>query len=96
MEKILSADDTYRVFQMAWEDRTPFEVIELQSGLNELDVITFMRSTMKRLSFVMRRARVTGRKTKHKATRNQEIKRFISSNQKTDNNKKAKSPLRFV
>ncbi|MEO6171615.1 MAG: TIGR03643 family protein [Arenimonas sp.] len=82
MKKILSADDTDRLIQMAWEDRTPFEAIELQFGLNESDVITLMRSTMKRPSFVMWRKRVTGRKTKHKVIRNPEINRFTSSDQK--------------
>ncbi len=28
-----------RIIEMAWEDRTPFEAIEFQFGLNESDVI---------------------------------------------------------
>ncbi len=82
MKNILSADDTDRIIQMAWEDRTPFEAIELQFGLNESEVISLMRSTMKRPSFIMWRKRVTGRKTKHKAIRSPEIDRFMSSDQK--------------
>ncbi len=82
MKKLLSADDTDRIIQMAWEDRTPFEAIELQFGLNETDVINLMRSTMKRSSFNMWRKRVTGRKTKHKALRNPEVDRFVSCDQK--------------
>ncbi|MCU7370218.1 TIGR03643 family protein [Paucibacter sp. O1-1] len=47
---------------MAWEDRTPFEAIEHQYGLNESAVIKLMRSSMKQGSFKLWRARVTGQK----------------------------------
>jgi len=40
-----------RIIEMAWEDRTPFEAIALQFGLNESDVIRFMRSRLKSGSF---------------------------------------------
>jgi uncharacterized protein (TIGR03643 family) len=33
---------------MAWEDRTPFEAIELQFGLSEAEVIKLMRGQLKR------------------------------------------------
>ena len=33
--RFLSEDDLSRVIEMAWEDRTPFEAIEYQFGLNE-------------------------------------------------------------
>ena len=36
-----------RIIEMAWEDRTPFDAIELQFGLNENDVRKIMRSSMK-------------------------------------------------
>ena len=71
-----------RVIEMAWEDRTPFEVIEKQFGLKEKDVIAVMRRYMKRSSFKMWRKRVTERKTKHAKKRNFEVGRFRSSNQK--------------
>jgi uncharacterized protein (TIGR03643 family) len=32
---------------MAWDDRTAFEAIEAQFGLNESAVVTLMRKTMK-------------------------------------------------
>jgi len=56
---------TSRVIEMAWEDRTPFEAIESQFGLNEGQVITIMRKTLKRRSFDLWRKRVSGRNTKH-------------------------------
>ncbi|MGB3405818.1 MAG: TIGR03643 family protein [Microcoleaceae cyanobacterium] len=72
-----------RVIEMAWEDRTPFEAIEIQFGLKEKEVIALMRRDMKASSFRMWRKRVTSRKTKHALKRNFEKGRFKSSNQKT-------------
>ena len=72
-----------RVIEMAWEDRTPFEAIEVQFGLKEKDVIAIMRRDMKASSFKMWRKRVTARKTKHAIKRNFEKGRFKSYNQKT-------------
>ena len=42
-----------RIIEMAWEDRTPFEAIELQYGLKENQVRAIMRKHMKRSSFHM-------------------------------------------
>ena len=78
----LDAATIDRVIQMAWEDRTTFEVIEQQFGLKEKDVIALMRKQMKRSSFEMWRKRVTARKTKHAKKRGFEVGRFRSSNQK--------------
>ena len=65
----LSVEDVSRVIEMAWEDRTPFESIELQFGLNEGAVIALMRRELKPSSFRIWRTRVTGRATKHAALR---------------------------
>lgn len=54
-----------RIIEMAWEDRTPFDAIQMQFGLKEEQVIRMMRREMKSSSFKMWRARVQGRKTKH-------------------------------
>jgi uncharacterized protein (TIGR03643 family) len=72
-----------RIVEMAWEDRTPFEAIELQFGLSEKDVINLMRREMKESSFRMWRERVTKRKTKHLHKRDFVAGRFKSDNQKT-------------
>jgi uncharacterized protein (TIGR03643 family) len=72
-----------RVIQMAWEDRTPFEAIALQFGLNEADVISLMRKHMKRSSFHMWRKRMAGRSTKHRMLRDPEVTRFRSEDQRT-------------
>ncbi|TAG46009.1 MAG: TIGR03643 family protein [Betaproteobacteria bacterium] len=68
---------------MAWEDRTPFEAIERQFGLNESAVIALMRKSLQRSSFNRWRERVTGRKTKHVALRSDDVIRFKSSDQKS-------------
>ncbi len=67
---------------MAWEDRTPFDAIELQYNLKENEVRQLMRKYMKRSSFVMWRKRVKRRKTKHLSLRSFVKGRFKSSNQK--------------
>ncbi|NEZ60670.1 TIGR03643 family protein [Adonisia turfae] len=78
----LNPNTVNRVIEMAWEDRTPFEAIELQYGLKEKQVITLMRREMKHSSFKMWRKRVTGRKTKHLKRRSFDSGRFRSQNQK--------------
>jgi len=67
---------------MAWEDRTPFDAIELQYDLKENEVRQLMRKHMKRSSFIMWRKRVKSRKTKHLSLRSFVKGRFKSSNQK--------------
>ncbi|MDP4918793.1 MAG: TIGR03643 family protein [Haliea sp.] len=62
---MLPEGEESRIIEMAWEDRTPFEAIELQYGLKEPDVIKLMRRSLKRGSFELWRARVSGRATKH-------------------------------
>lgn len=73
--KRLSAADTSRVIEMAWEDRTPFEAIEALYGLDESAVIRLMRRNLKPGSFRLWRVRVTGRKTKHGALRDPAVSR---------------------
>ena len=78
----LDAEVIDRIIEMAWEDRTPFEAIEMQYGLKENQVRAIMRKHMQRSSFHMWRKRVKGRSTKHQSSRNGVIKRFKSANQK--------------
>ncbi|MBD3767637.1 MAG: TIGR03643 family protein [Gammaproteobacteria bacterium] len=69
------------VIKMDWEDRTSFEAIETNFGLNEAQVIALMRRTLKLRSFNTWRARVSGRKTKYLALRSVEVSRGYSSRQ---------------
>jgi uncharacterized protein (TIGR03643 family) len=57
--------DIDRIIEMAWEDRTSFDAIEAQFGINESQVIKLMRANMKESSFKMWRKRVANRATKH-------------------------------
>ena len=76
-------EDINRIIEMAWEDRTSFDVIEKQFGLSESEVIALMRRELKRSSFNLWRKRVQGRKTKHDATRVEEADhRFKSPQQR--------------
>ena len=77
-----------RIIEMAWEDRTPFDAIQDQFGLKEQEVITLMRNEMKASSFRMWRARVQGRKTKHRMGRSEEVDRYRCSRQRGISNNK--------
>ena len=82
-KQLLSVKDIDRIIEMAWEDRTTFEAIELQFGLKEKEVIALMRKEMKASSFKMWRKRTHGRATKHAALRNGDVTRFKCTLQKT-------------
>ena len=73
--------DISRIIEMAWEDRTPFEAIELSYGLSEQQVIQLMRAELKRSAFKRWRERVAGRVTKHQAKRPKSILRAYCSSQ---------------
>ncbi len=80
-----SERDIDRIIEMAWEDRTPFDVIEQQFNLSEKKVIKLMRKEMKPSSFRMWRERVQRRKTKHQAMQtsdrfNSKMQRDITHN----------------
>jgi uncharacterized protein (TIGR03643 family) len=78
----LTEADIDRIVEMAWEDRTPFEAIETQFGINNQGVIELMRRTMKPSSFKMWRKRTTGRKTKHTLLSGSNDQRFKCTRQR--------------
>jgi uncharacterized protein (TIGR03643 family) len=83
METKLTIIDIDRIIEMAWEDRTPFEAIKFQFGISESEVITLMRSNLKRSSFNLWRKRVnSGVSQKHLAKRSEEIDRFKCTRQR--------------
>ena len=89
----MSAEDLNRIIEMAWEDRTPFEAIEVQFGLSEKHVIELMRRHLKRSSFELWRKRVNSKTSrKHLFKRSEEITRFKSRSQRLiSNNKRSKA-----
>ena len=86
--KNLIGTDIDRIIEMAWEDRTTFDAILETFGLNESEVISLMRRSLKPSSFRLWRKRVSGRKTKHLAKRNFELGRFKCSRQGNINQNK--------
>ena len=68
-------DQLSRIIEMAWEDRTPFEAIAFNFGLNESAVISLMRRQIKPSSFRLWRKRVSSRKTKHQSLRSPDVSR---------------------
>jgi uncharacterized protein (TIGR03643 family) len=82
-EKIdsFNTDETSRIIEMAWEDRTPFEAIERLFGVSEPEVIEIMRRNIKRKTFNNWRARVSGRNTKHLKLRSPDVSRGYCATQ---------------
>ena len=77
-------EQTDRIIEMAWEDKTPFEAIEFQFKITESEVIELMRAELKPSSFRLWRKRVnSGISQKHLMKRNPEINRFKCSRQRT-------------
>ena len=80
----MTAQETDRIIEMAWEDRTPFEAIEAQFGISESQVIRLMRGELKRSSFNLWRKRVnSGVSQKHLQKRDSAITRFKSKMQRS-------------
>ena len=77
----MNKEDISRIIEMAWEDRTPFDAIKSQYGLNEQAVKELMRKHMKPSSYRLWRKRMYGRKTKHLGKRDFLIGRHKSSDQ---------------
>jgi len=89
LSKTFSESEKDRIIEMAWEDRTPFEAIEIQFGISESEVIKLMRRELKEKSFKLWRKRVnSGVSKKHLKKRSADIKRFKCSRQKSISNNK--------
>ena len=71
-----------RIIEMAWEDRTSFDTIKKQFGIDEKDVIKLMRKELKEKSFKMWRKRVQGRSTKHSRMSSTDKLKFKSNSQR--------------
>ncbi|KQT18507.1 RNA methyltransferase [Chryseobacterium sp. Leaf404] len=83
MIKEFNPEQTDRIIEMAWEDRTPFEAIEFQFEISEAEVIELMRKELKFSSFKLWRKRVnSGVSHKHLKKRSDEISRFKCSRQR--------------
>ena len=76
-------EEISRIIEMAWEDRTPFEAIKQEFGLDQAAVKKLMQKELNSGSFLVWKKRVRGRKTKHASLRNFKVGRH----QSYDNNK---------
>ena len=79
---VFSHRELDRIIEMAWEDRTSFDVIKKQFGIAEKDVIKLMRKELKEKSFKIWRKRVQGRSTKHSSMSSGNKLRFKSNSQR--------------
>ena len=68
-------EEISRIIEMAWEDRTPFDVIYKEFDITQNELERLMRNNLKPSSFKLWRKRVSGRKTKHIAKRSNQIDR---------------------
>lgn len=85
--KEMSEIEIDRIIEMAWEDRTPFEAIEIQFEISEKEIIKLMRTKLKKSSFKLWRKRVHSRVSqKHLHKRNPDISRFKCSRQRMISN----------
>lgn len=81
--KALTIEEIDRIIEMAWEDRTPFDVIKLQFNLSQGEVEKLMRRELKHSSFKRWRKRVSsGTGVKHAIKANDDMLRFKSSRQR--------------
>lgn len=79
LKRVLDEAEVSRVIEMAWEDRTPFEAIAIQFGLNQDGVIKLMRANLKLSSFKLWRERTHGQATKHVKLRSSAVTRHKAS-----------------
>ena len=71
----MDKDSLNRIIEMAWEDRTPFDIIYKEFNITQNDLERLMRNNLKPSSFKLWRKRVSGKKTKHIAKRSNQIDR---------------------
>ncbi len=61
--------DKSRIIEMAWEDRTTFESIKIQYGLDEPALMKLMKASLKLSSYKLWRNRIRIKSIKHEKLR---------------------------
>lgn len=74
--KDFEESDINRLIEMAWQDRTSFDVIYEQYGITENQLKKKMRKLISKNGFKRWRKRVQNRSTKHKRKLDKKITRF--------------------
>ena len=77
-KRILSLEESSRLVEMAWEDRTPIDAIARTFDIKVGDIPAVMRAMLKRRSYIAWKKRVRQRKTKHEALRSKDVVRHQS------------------
>jgi len=76
-----SEEDISRIIEMAWEDRTPFEAILKNYGLDEPKLMRLMQSNLKKSSYKLWRKRVKEKSIKHLKLRSSDVTRAYCPSQ---------------
>ena len=66
----------FDIIGMAWADRISFDEIKKKTGLSEKEVVSIMRRTLKKNSYILWRKRARGRLTKHRKLMKSKIFKF--------------------
>jgi uncharacterized protein (TIGR03643 family) len=83
--ELLTESDKNRLIRMGWEDRSTFEAIEKQFGINPNEFVKFMRQALDAKTFKRWRARVFDQgKLKNEIQRGFKTTRFKCSRQSWD------------
>ena len=81
----LAPGEQDRLVRMGWEDRTTFDVIELQYGITPNEFVRFMRTQLTAKAFSLWRKRVHDKgRLKNEKTRGFKTTRFKCSRQSVD------------
>jgi uncharacterized protein (TIGR03643 family) len=81
--KVFTPQETDRIIEMAWEDRTPFDAIKAQFGISQGEVEKIMRKELNPSSFRRWRKRVSsGVGVKHQYKAVADMTRFKCSRQR--------------
>ncbi|NUN05182.1 MAG: TIGR03643 family protein [Bdellovibrio sp.] len=80
-----SEEDRSRLVRLGWEDRSTFEVIQVQFHLSPNEFVLFMRTTLPRAAFDRWRRRISARgRLKNEKKRGFKSTRFKCSRQSVD------------
>ena len=81
MRKNFSLEETSRIIEMAWEDRTSLDAIYRNFGLKEDQLKLLMKKELKRASYTLWRKRMKASDLRHESLRPNGITRAYCSQQ---------------
>ncbi len=81
IDAVLIEQDKSRIIEMAWEDKTTFDVIQKTYGLDESALMKLMKASLTFGSYKLWRKRVKSKSCKHLQLRTVNITRAYSPTQ---------------